>query len=311
MHDELGECFHIFIPANIQYGYPWSRHGVIHIEKGTFINIRTFEEKYGDYSGTFADNPFMFDLGIPPEDERLEVALSEEVPPIEEKEEEVAEETTEEPAEEIEEPPVVAVPILTDDYNATAADSFKNIADMGNGTLSYSRAESLPDQIIDSIELIDPKEDADIVFAIDATGSMKDEMEVLRKELIPRLKEELKKFKKVRIGLLLYRDYGGEKNLNSFVIHGTEGGDIPEAVYEALYGSIDFYPWDKKVQKKIILIGDAPPHPTPRGNKKYNKDNVKSLAEKKNITIDAIIVPDRKSDRGRGSWSDDPFAKPK
>ena len=338
-HDELGECFHIFIPATMQYGYPWSRHGTIHIEKGTFINIRTFQEKYGDYSGTFADNPFMFDLGIPPEESPeveeeepiIEVAEKEVPPVIEEvKEEELPPPVpvVEEKKEEEKKPPVNAVPILTDEYNANAADSFKNIADMGKGELSYSRAESLPDTIIEKIEAIDPKEDADIVFAIDATGSMKDDMEVLRKELMPRLKEELKKFDKVRIGLLLYRDYGGdfsfkgipvkmypfttdlaqfEKNLNSFVIHGTEGGDIPEAVYEALYGSIDFYPWSKKSQKKIVLIGDAPPHPNPRGNKKYNKDEVKAMAEKKEITIDAIIVPDRKSDRGR--WEDNPFSK--
>lgn len=329
MHDELGECFHIFIPATMQFGYPWSRNGTIHIEKGTFINIRTFEEKYGDYSGTFADNPFMFDLGIPPEEPEAEEAVievvAEEPPKEEEKVEEVKEEIVEEPIleEKKEEKKVEPVPILTDDYNANAAESFKNITDMAKGDLSYSRAEELPDAIIDSIEKIDPKEDAEIVFAIDATGSMKDDMEVLRKELMPRLKEELKKFEKVRIGLLLYRDYGGdfsfkgipvkmfpftsdlalfEKNLNSFVIHGTEGGDIPEAVYEALYGSLDFYSWSKKTQKKIILIGDAPAHPTPRGNKKYNKNEVKALAEKKNITIDAIIVPDRKSDRGR--WDD-------
>ena len=330
MHDELGECFHIFIPATMQFGYPWSRNGTIHIEKGTFINIRTFEEKYGDYSGTFADNPFMFDLGIPPEEPEAEEAVIEvvaEEPKEEEKEEvkESKEEIVEEPIleEKKEEKKVEPVPILTDDYNANAAESFKNITDMAKGDLSYSRAEELPDAIIDSIEKIDPKEDAEIVFAIDATGSMKDDMEVLRKELMPRLKEELKKFEKVRIGLLLYRDYGGdfsfkgipvkmfpftsdlalfEKNLNSFVIRGTEGGDIPEAVYEALYGSLDFYSWSKKTQKKIILIGDAPAHPTPRGNKKYNKNEVKALAEKKNITIDAIIVPDRKSDRGR--WDD-------
>ena len=218
-------------------------------------------------------------------------------------------------------PPVTTK--ITDDYNANAADSFKNIADMAKGDLTYSSAKDLPNAIIDSIEKITPKEDVEIVFAIDATGSMKDDMEILRNELIPRLQEELKKFSKARIGLLLYRDYGGdfsfkgipvkmfpftsdfalfEKNLNSFDIHGTEGGDIPEAVYEALYGSLDFYSWSNKTQKKIILIGDAPAHPSPRGNKKYNKNEVKALAEKKNITIDAIIVPDRKSDGG--SWSD-------
>ena len=327
-HSELGECFHIFIPAYIQYGYPWTRNGVIHIERGTFINIRTFAEKYGDYSGTFADNPFMFDLGIPPEDEPPvpEIAKKAEEPKEEVEEEKPSEEEKkEEPPKEEEkkEEKEEKVPILTDDYNATAADSFKNISEMSKGKLIYSRASVLPDAIIASIEEIDPKEDADIVFAIDATGSMKDDMEVLRKELLPRLKEELAKFEKVRVGLLLYRDYGGdfsykgipvkmypfttdlaqfERNLNSFVIRGTEGGDTPEAVYEALYGSLDFYPWDKKAQRKIILIGDAPPHPTPRGNKKYSKDSVKALADKKNITIDAIIVPDRKSDRGR--WED-------
>ena len=336
MHEELGECFHIFIPAYMQYGYPWTRNGIIHIKQGTFINIRTFQEKYGDYSGDFADNPFMFDLGIPSEDEPPSPVIAS---PREE--EKVEESKKEEPKEEVkaeepkkEEPKVEEkkeeeeekVPVLTDDYNAKTADSFKNIADMGKGRLIYSRASILPDAIIDSIEKIDPKEDADIVFAIDATGSMKDDMEVLRKELMPRLKEEFKKFEKVRVALLLYRDYGGdfsykgipvkmypfttdltqfERNLNSFVIHGTEGGDIPEAVYEALYGSIDFYPWDKKAQRKVILIGDAPPHPSPRGNKKYTKDNVKALADKKGITIDAIIVPDRKSDRGR--WEDSPF----
>ena len=213
--------------------------------------------------------------------------------------------------------------LFTDNYNATAIDSFHNIAKMCRGKMFFGQASTLSKIIIDSIEDIYPRDNAEIVFVIDATGSMKDDMEVLRKELLPRLKEELAKFEKVRVGLLLYRDYGGdfsykgipvkmypfttdlaqfERNLNSFVIRGTEGGDTPEAVYEALYGSLDFYPWDKKAQRKIILIGDAPPHPTPRGNKKYSKDNVKALSEKKNITIDAIIVPDRKSDRGR--WED-------
>ena len=35
---------------------------MLEIGKGTFINIRTFEKKYADYSGNFMDSPFMFDL---------------------------------------------------------------------------------------------------------------------------------------------------------------------------------------------------------------------------------------------------------
>ena len=139
---------------------------------------------------------------------------------------------------------------------------------------------------------INPKNKADVVFAIDATGSMKDDIEKLRSEWIPRLISSLKDFGSIRLGLLLYRDYPDnfryrgipvrffdftndikvfERNLNSFIIRGNEGGDIPEAVYEALYGSLEFYQWDKEAQKKIILIGDAEPHPVPRGTKNIQK----------------------------------------
>lgn len=206
-----------------------------------------------------------------------------------------------------------------EDYNTTAINSFTEIAKLGNGDMIYSDSTSLTKGIRMSLEEYTSKGATDIVFVIDATGSMKDEMVTLRRELVPLIKEKANDSTTLRLGLLLYRDYGGdfsykgipvkyypftsdfdqfEKNLNSFVIHGTEGGDVPEAVYEALYGAIDFFPWNKVSQKKIILVGDAPPHSTPRGNKKYSKDNVKSLAEKKGITIDAIIVPDRRSDKG-------------
>jgi hypothetical protein len=88
-------------------------------------------------------------------------------------------------------------------------------------------------------------------------------------------------------------------DLNGFVIHGNEGGDIPEAVYEAMYGALEFYAWDPAAVKKVILIGDAEPHPTPRGSGKYTKKLVMDLAADKGITVDAIILPDDKSRRGR------------
>ncbi len=91
---------------------------------------------------------------------------------------------------------------------------------------------------------------------------MKDDMETLRKVWIPKLLEELKQFGDVRLGLLLYRDYGDNynyknlpvkyfsftsnaaqftKNLGTVKIKGNEGGDVPEAVYEALFASLSFY----------------------------------------------------------------------
>ena len=299
--EQFGLAFHIFIPSTIAYGYQWSRHGTIKIDKGTFINIRAFSKKYGDYTGNFYDNPFMFDLGAPV---KKPVPAPTPVP---------------EPAplpDAIEEPVV-----LTDDYNPVAANAFSDIAEFNGGTLCYSRGpDTLVDDIMDSLARISPKQKVDVIFAIDTTGSMKDDVQKLREDWIPRLIASLKDYGNLRIGLLLYRDYGDTyrlmglpvkrfeftdkievftKNLNNFVIYGNEGGDIPEAVYEALYASLAFYKWRVDATRKIILIGDAEPHPSPRGTGKYSKELVAQTAKAKGVVIDAIIVPDDKSARGR------------
>ncbi len=286
---QFGKAFLIFIPDELVYGYDWSRHGTVQVGMGTFINIRGFEKKYCDYTGAYFDNPYMFNL------EKRKRPRP------------VAEEPEPEP-EEI---------ILTDDYNPLAADKFKEFSDM----LIYSKG---PDSLIDDISAallnVNPKDKVDVVFAIDATGSMKDDIELLREKLVPRLTQELVAFGDVRFGLLLYRDYGDNfwtkglpvkffdwaKNLddfladlNGFKIVGTEGGDVPEAVYEALYASMDFYKWREDAVKKIILIGDAEPHPTPRRSGKYSKELIEKTAREKNISVTAIITPDDKSRRGR------------
>lgn len=321
----FGEAFHIFIPSEIAYGYPWTRNGVLKIGRGTFINIRAFEKKYGDYTGDYADNPFMFDLGkavakkrpLPPPEPEPDFPEIEE-PVVREPEVPAPVPEPLEPESVDEEPEVI---LLTDDYNPDAAESFKNIAAFGGGEMVYSKGpETLPDDIMAALDRIDNKDEADVVFAIDTTGSMKDDIQKLRKVWIPQMFEKIKDFKSLRLGLLLYRDYGDtykwmnlpvkkfeftdriedlRKNLNGFHIYGTEGGDIPEAVYEALFASLEYYNWRSSAERKIILIGDAEPHPKPRGSGKYSKELVASLAEQKGIKIDAIIVPDNKSDRGR------------
>ena len=296
--DEMfGKAFHIFIPSTMEYGYPWSRNGMVRIRRGTFVNLRAFAKKYGDYSGVFYENPYMFDLAP---------RTSRELPP-----EHAA--FAQLPAPEADLQPTV----LTDDYNPIATAKFEEISER----LIYSRGpDTIVEDIMSAIKEIQPKDNAEIVFVIDTTGSMKDDIEKLRGEWLPRLIKGLQDFKKVRLGLLLYRDYGSDyhykgipvkffdftddtevftQNLNGFAIRGTEGGDIPEAVYEGLFGALDFYKWSSTAAKKIVLIGDAEPHPSPRGSGKYTKDLVLKTAKKKNITISAIITPDEKARRGR------------
>ena len=280
--DFFGEAFHIYIPAKLIYGYPWSRNGEIEIGKGTFINIRTFEKPYADYNGDYMDSPFMFNL------ETRKKPKPKKNPP-----------------EPDPEPPVV----LTDDYNPVASEKFKEISE----EITYSKG---PDSIVEDInkilEDITDKDNLDVVFAIDATGSMKNDLAVLKKDLMPSLLDSFKDAPNARFGLLFYRDYGDSfsfrelpvkmfdfttnlntftKNLNSIKIIGKEGGDIPEAVYEAIYASSEFYKWRPGVSKLIILIGDAEPHPTPRGTKKYSKDYVMLVASQRGIQLKTILLP--------------------
>ena len=309
--DFFGPAFHIYIPPVICYGYEWTRHGEVTIGKGTFINIRSFEKPYADYSGDYMDSPFMFDLvtkkraASKPKQTAQPVSQPVEQPkPAPKKEEK--------PLPEIYEPDFQEdkdQTVLTDQYNPIAAEKFEELSEK----IIYSKGpDSIIEDIKDCLEDFKNKSNFDIVFAIDATGSMKDDLDKLKQELIPELNAILNGKNGARVGLLFYRDYGDtfrymdlpvkvfgftnnlslvEKNLNSIRINGKEGGDIPEAVYEAIYAASDFFVWRPEVEKEIILIGDAEPHPFPRGTGKYSKEFSYQTAQSKGIKIKSILLP--------------------
>ena len=291
----FGPAFHIYIPETIVYGYEWSRNGQVKIGKGTFINIRSFEKPYADYTGDYMDSPFMFDLKV------TKKVVKKPAPKVQPKPD----------PEPINEPEPVDEPetVLTDDYNPVASEKFKEFSD----DIIYSKGpETIIEDIRDLLADIEDKDNLDLVFAIDATGSMKNDLDKLKTDMYPLLTELFGNTPGARVGLLFYRDYGDtfkymdlpvkvfpftsnftsfSKNLNSIRIYGKEGGDIPEAVYEAMYASCEFYSWRNTAQKKIILIGDAEPHPTPRGIGRYSKDYVMGIAESRKIKIHSILLP--------------------
>ena len=305
--DFFGPAFHIYIPEVLVYGHEWSRYGEVTIGKGTFINIRSFSKPYGDYSGEFMDSPFMFDLKVYKKPRPKPVVVE---PPVEEPEElpPLEDVVLDEPDPEPEPEPEAEETILTDDYNPIASDMFKEISE----DMVYSKGErDLVDDISELLDGID-KTNLDVVFSIDATGSMKNDIDKLKSDLIPVLLEKFKGIEGARFGLLFYRDYGDtfrymelpvkmysfttnlnsfNKNLNALRINGKEGGDVPEAVYEAIYASCEFYTWREDANRLIILIGDAEPHPTPRNTGKYSKDFVMGIAAAKGIKIHSILLP--------------------
>lgn len=262
----LGEAFHIWIPYIIVYGYEWSRNGEVEVADGTFFNIRAFAKPYGDYEGGFKDNPFL-----------LRVTQK----PVETKNEKTT-------------------------YSSEAVKVFSELADMTAGKIIY--AES-PDEIVPLMKTVlstKENENLDLLIALDSTESMKDDIATVRKSIFSLLEEIIPQYKSCRLALILYKDYREdflvreacvftdnvkkfEKALYGFKVFG--GRDIPEAVYEGLYLGLQ-QSWrvdDKNVDKKLILIGDAPPHPRPRG--KIKKEDVDKLAKEKNVSIYPIILP--------------------
>lgn len=300
----FGECFHIYVPETVVYGYAWTRNGEIKIEDGSFINIRAFSKKYGEYEGgEFKDNPFKVNLRKPRKEKEVELEVNVKLNKVEKEEEKPVEEKEEKKDEE---------------FINEAEKQFQKIAENGDGELLHSIAYW--DLSKDLTKLLDEMKDeskVEIVFAIDATGSMKDDFEELLHSWIPKLKKQVEQFKDISLGLLLYKDYGedyNDKNLPVKIFGFADvglspvdqfaswlknaeikaGGDRPEAVYEALYACLRYFDWSPNAKKKIVLIGDAEPHPTPRGHQEINFENVMSLAKRKKISIDCLIIMDEK-----------------
>ena len=271
----FGEVFHIYIPSKIIYGYEWTRHGEIEIGKGTFINIRTFEKPYADYTGEYMDSPFMFELVTKKKKQKV---------------------------------------TLTDQYNPAASEKLSEFSE----NLIYSKGpQSIIKDLSEIFDSYEDKENLDLVLVIDTTGSMKNDLEKLKSDLLPLLKANFPENKNSRVGLLLFRDYSDNykfrelpvkvfdfsknwdsviQNLKSVRIYGSEGGDIPEAIYEAIYAASDFYNWrtEQNIQRQIILVTDAEPHPQPRKSGKYSRDFALKSLEVKNITLNTILLPEDK-----------------
>jgi|GEM_PF-480627 len=121
----------------------------------------------------------------------------------------------------------------------------------------------------------------DLVFMVDATGSMGDEIAKLKASMadIANQIDELQEQPDVRYGLVHYRDRGDEyvvrtqdftQDLGEFqeslaAVQADGGGDTPESMNEALHRSLNDLSWreqerDGETVRLIVLVADAPPH---------------------------------------------------
>jgi hypothetical protein len=117
----------------------------------------------------------------------------------------------------------------------------------------------------------------DVVFLVDNTGSMGDEIRSVKTHIINIAKEVQQgtPAPKIRIGVVTYRDHGdGQDLLGSFEINedvdaalryiedieAIGGGDYPEAVDVGLKHAVESMNWKQDNKKIMFLIGDAPSH---------------------------------------------------
>jgi hypothetical protein len=181
-------------------------------------------------------------------------------------------------------------------------DSFQKLSASTGGNAYYSTG---PEDIVETIGAILSKSNAqslDIVFCIDTTASMQNDIDAIRAHLRSEIAALMHEYRRVRVGFIIYRDYYDEyltrffdfsdniniiqRTLNSFRARG--GRDIPEAVHEALYDAATKFKWQAE-DRQIILIGDAPPHPRARG--RISEEMTISAARLRNIAINSIILP--------------------
>jgi hypothetical protein len=122
------------------------------------------------------------------------------------------------------------------------------------------------------------KKPIDLAIAIDCTASMSSELAQAQAGINDVMQFASAAAGGVRMAVVGYRDYGDDwttrasdftesrkqAQANLWQLRADGGGDEPEMVYQALriaYGQFSWRGRDDKVQRVLVLVGDAPPHP--------------------------------------------------
>lgn len=134
----------------------------------------------------------------------------------------------------------------------------------------------------------------DVMFVVDTTGSMEDELNYLEAELkdvVKRVSDEHANQLGIRISANFYRDkyddyivkpYPFTTDINKVADQFSKqqaegGGDFPEAVDQALRDAIHEHKWSEEARARLLfLVLDAPPH-----------DDAQIIDEMKKLTEDA------------------------
>lgn len=148
-----------------------------------------------------------------------------------------------------------------------------------SGGMAHARVNTFAEDAVVDLKLdsarTEPTATMDLVFVLDTTGSMSEEIDAVKDTISKVAREVGGKQTAMRVALVEYRDKGDafvtrihdfETNLDAFShriqsLQAGGGGDTPEHANEGLRVAIDHLAWNPAASARLaFLIGDAPPH---------------------------------------------------
>ena len=159
-------------------------------------------------------------------------------------------------------------------FDSTTTETFFDLARSTGGELKLLvNSQLLSNEIIHIIKTYS-RDNADLLFLVDKTGSMIDDIEFVKLGL-QQIIEALSGYKNLRLAIALYGDKNADgpawfsfknfetdyKQAENFIagIEVTSGFDYPESVYDGFFKACEQNFWKSENKRMIILIGDAPP----------------------------------------------------
>ena len=257
----FGQVFRIFVPYVVVFGFPSSRYGELSMTDGAYLNIRSFQKPYADYSGAWKDNPYTIKL-TQKANETHDQGYNKEAVKAFERFSRTGKGQLRYSKGEADllaclKTELMAIPAGPMDV-ALCLDATKSM----ENDAPYLRQELVP--LVQAYLNKHPGSRFGIV-------QFRDYMEDFLYKITPFTTD-------VTLIQNMLKDYypGG-------------GRDTPEAVNEGLYASLTELAWSG-TSGLVILVGDAPPHPVARGSVDF--DMVSTKLQELKVRIQAIILPD-------------------
>ncbi len=180
----------------------------------------------------------------------------------------------------------------SDVFSLDALSAFTDLASKTHGEVKVVVSSAYLMDAIKSIVNSKAVDGTDLVFLMDKTGSMIDDLEMLKRGM-DELMIQLKQVVNLRLGMAFF----GDKNVDgpnwfefkSFEnniddarlylrsVRVSQGGDEPESVYDGAVNIIKNNFWRSNSKRIIILIGDAPPLQKP-----FSEFNLREVVDQAN-----------------------------